>query len=164
MWKVTGYIHPRGSDQYGPLPAKTWVGDGTRYKLKHKVSRPVHADCTADEYNEGKAKAYVRWLANRDGITIPALKQRVIWSGFYSATKTRNVKHYNGVRTQPAFMKRIEAVEWGHKEPVYNTRKDGRRGAYLYSNWICELRIDIPHWDWEPAEPAFEQLDWAQAA
>lgn len=100
---------------------------------------------TNDAYNEERAIAYAKWLAARDGVTVPkdyASKPRIVWSGVYEGQTYR---------------KRIQAVEWGNRweERIYNTRKDGRRGAYSHTikHFDVALRIEIPHWDWLPVEP-----------
>lgn len=165
-WKVYNAFLPYGSRDgkaLGPLPCKRWIPDGKRYKIKHKVTEP---ECSLDatQYNAAQALKYARWLAARDGVTIPAgLKSKVVWSGVTSATKTRNVHHWNGTRTQAAYLKRVQAVAWGRDHEVYNTRKDGRRGAWLYNEFRAELTIEIPNWDWEPTEPV-EQFELEELA
>lgn len=59
--------------------------------------------------------------------------------------------------------RRVQAVEWGHDEEVYNTRKDGRQGAYIYTKFVAELRIEIPNWDFDPRQPV-EEIDLEMAA
>jgi hypothetical protein len=87
------------------------------------------------------AIAYAMWLAKRDGITIPTdcEKPRAVWSG---VNKLRGSKWI--------FERRIRAVSWGHEKDVYNTRKNGKRGAFLYRAFEAELTIELPHWDWQP--------------
>lgn len=96
--------------------------------------RCITTQSSAD-YNEGRALQYAKWLAARDGVELPKLKTKCVWSGVY-----------RGARWQ----RRIRAVEWGRDEDVYNTRKDGRRGAWLYTRFVPELTIEIPNWDFDP--------------
>jgi hypothetical protein len=143
------------ADEHSELLLRSFKGGrlSTRFKYSQKGA------ASADEYNERRAKEYARWLMKRDGIEMPtygAGKCRVVWSGFYSATKTRNVHHWDGNQIHQAYIRRIEAVEWGREEEQYNERKNGRRGAWTHNKWICELRINIPNWDFEPAEPVEE--------
>jgi hypothetical protein len=100
------------------------------YRVKHRVTNGLKSGETPTEYNESRAIKYVRWLANRDGVVIPYGKDVRITYRLNSASK-----------------KRISAVEFGHKEEVYNTLKSGKRGAFLYKQFVCDLRIEIPHWD-----------------
>lgn len=158
-WKVYNAFFAWGSrdkDVQGPMPCKRWIPDGKRYKVRHKVTVPA-SELDSTDYNAAQAVKYALWLAARDGVVIPAgLTRRVVWSGIYSATKTRNVHHWNGTQTQAAYLKRVRAVEWGREHEVYNTRKDGKRGAWLYNEFRAELTIEIPNWDWEPKEPVEE--------
>ena len=140
----------------GPTPCKRWrYAPGERAK-KNKLHYRWHYDprgsIDADAYNEKLARRYVEWLAERDGIKIPNCpKSRVVWSGFYSASKKRKHKRWSGeIVEQEAYCKRIQAIEWGRDEERYNTRKDGRRGAWSHNEFMPDLRIEIPHWDFEP--------------
>lgn len=164
-WKVYDVYETRSGAIYGPLPCKRWLPvKGARYKVKHKVTNGFKASGTADEYNAGRARAYAEWLARRDGITIPkGLKCRVEWSVFYHPTKKRLAKGWNGPVEREVYCKRIQAVTWGREEQRYNSRKEGRRAAYSYTVFVEELRIEIPNWDWCPAEPV-ETLDLELAA
>lgn len=161
----------RTSTIYGPLPCKRWVPDGKPYRLKHKIT-PAYRDMRDAEQkratDERRAIQYARWLAARDGKAIPALPVcRVQWDGIYSATETRTIVSGYPKRPQAiaAYLKRIRAVEWGWDEKVYNTRKDGTRGAYLCTEFRAEFTIEIPHWDWEPAAPIEEtELEFRLAA
>jgi hypothetical protein len=102
-------------------------------------------------YNEVRAIAYAKWLAERDGIELPKMECRVVWSGFVSGSKTRKRTRWDGsVEVNKAWCNRISAVEWGREHEVYNTLKNGRRGAWLYNEFRAELTIEIPHWDFEP--------------
>jgi len=100
----------------------------------------------SDEDWERTAIAYAKWIAARDGIVLPpptwGLKPRAIWSGVYSKARTN--------RGRPIWERRIKSVEWGREENVYNTRTDGRQGAWSHKAWKSELTIELPHWDWQP--------------
>lgn len=161
----------------------------SRFAAKHKVEQDAvtieqsqerlhyhtpksRGDATADAYNERRAIDYAAWLANRDGLAVPAernIKKRCDWSGIYSEVKTRTGRHWDGnrftMKAQATYIKRIRAVEWGteSKEEVYNTRKDGRRGAWLHNitHFEVMLRVEIPHWDFEHPEPVEELLEQA---
>lgn len=119
--------------------------------------KPLVGDA-AKELNEWHAVEYVNWIAKRDGLTIPLCPvQKIIWSGIYSAHETHTHRRYDGTLVKsPRYLHRIQAVAWGHNEEIYNTRKNGQRGAYLYTSFVEEFRIEIPHWDFEPA-PAIEE-------
>lgn len=104
--------------------------------VKHKARRAKLISTPAkSDYNwEHTAVAYARWLASRDGIEIPAGFSRATceWSGVHSATKTN--KHGRAV-----WERRIMAVRFsGHA--------------------VTGPRIEIPNWDWQPAEPV-ETID-----
>ena len=114
---------------------------------------------SSNQYTEKLALRYVQWLAQRDGLTIPSrLKSRCVWSGFTSKYKTRTIgaREWREARTQEAYCRRVQAVEWGREEERYATRKDGLRGAWTHNEWVAEFRIDIPHWDFEHPEPVDE--------
>ncbi len=154
---ASGYSRAAGGEVYGPLPRKRWVGPHSSKKPNKLSYRWRYtASGTADEYNEKLASRYVQYLAARDGLKIPSLKSRVVWSGFYSAWRTRNVRSYSGASNQPVYCRRVQAIEWGHEEERYNERKDGRRGAWTHNEFVPEFRIDIPHWDFEHPEPVEE--------
>ena len=128
---------------HGPLPEKRWIPAATdkRHKVRHssKVSR---AACTesADRMNERHAIEYARWLAGRDGISIPQdAAPRVDWSEVRELTgKSR---------------KRARAVEFGRDV----TERTGHgRNAYTSHRWDVAVRIEIPNWDFVPAEPVEE--------
>jgi hypothetical protein len=172
-WQVYDFFHPGGTSREmlnlaGPLPRKRWIADRKKYRVRHRII-PAYTDVrNADEKrraDEKTAEAYARWLAARDGIALPTgCKVRVEWSGVYSKFKTRNVHHWSGTKTQEAYLKRIRAVSWGKDHEVFNTRKDGRRGAWLYNEFRAELTIEIPHWDFEPAPPIEEIISEGIAA
>lgn len=172
-WKVygasagNGYSRDAGGEVYGPLPLKLWIRvPGEKYRIRHKVT-PAHVEPRDKDrdrkIDERRAKQYALWLAQRDGLAIPCGECRVEWAGIYSTTQTRKVRSWNGVRTQAAYLPRIRAVEWGRMQPCYNTRKDGRRGAWTHDEFVAYLRIEIPHWDFEPTEPV-EETEFLQAA
>jgi hypothetical protein len=58
---------------YGPLPVKRWVKSATdkRHKLSYKFSFKRSGSEDANEYNSRRATEYARWLAKRDGISLP---------------------------------------------------------------------------------------------
>lgn len=124
---------------------------------------------TAEEYNARRAVQYAEWLAERDGLAVPAernIKARCDWTGIYSKARTRNSRRWDGsLSEQPAYLKRVRAVEWGTewKEEVYNTRKDGKRGAWSHNlmHFDVLLRVEIPNWDFEHPEPVEELLEQA---
>jgi hypothetical protein len=124
---------------------------------------PGYGQLPFDDYAALVAIKYAKWLAARDGIEIPRrLKTRPVWGGFYSAWRKRRQRYWDGVRTVEVWCKRIQAVEWGHEEERYNQRKDGTQGAWTHNEWVADLRIDIPHWDFEhPPIEACEILDAA---
>jgi hypothetical protein len=137
-------------------------------KPEPKVSyrwRPGRGELTKIERDAEIAEKYARWLAARDGVSIPHGKIRVDWRHVYGEHRTRPVKKWDGtIRPQQIAERRACAVEWGHEEEVYNTRKDGKRGAWLYNQFVADLRIEIPNWDFDPAEPTEELLPSAVAA
>lgn len=170
-WKVYGYMEPGNHYTHGPLPRKRWVKEKTdkRCKLAYRWHYSQRGGEDDAAFNERRAIAYAQWLAARDGLTIPTdrgIKAKCHWDGIYSAIRKRKSRRWDGsVSEQAAYLKRIRAVEWGteRKEEVYNTLKTGKRGAWLYNitHFDVQLRVEIPHWDWEPAEPQEELLEVA---
>jgi hypothetical protein len=149
-WIVTGAMLPTYSSAcdgtHGPLPCKRWIKSPA--DKRHKVSKRnlTPSRVVKDDASwERTAILYAEWLARRDGVALPGGNERpkAEWSGVYSKTR-------KGARGQAIYERRICSVAWGHKEPVYNTRKDGRRGAWLYDQFVPVLTITIPHWDWQP--------------
>jgi hypothetical protein len=122
-------------------------------KLKHHTPRPG-SDLTTDDYNEQRAIAYALWLVERDGIELSKGKTRCNWSGFRSAYRTRQ---HRG-KDHAVYCRRVESVAWGFEEDVFNTRKDGRRGAFLYKKFVEETRVPIPNWDFEQVPPVDEAM------
>ena len=122
---------------------------------KSKTPTPARLSKEAREAREeAKVIAYARWLASRDGIEIQssyeyACKISVDWRTVYSRYRKRVRRFWNGTHEVETTYKRAAAVEWGHDESVYNTRKDGRQGAFLYRQFVCDVRIEIPNWDFE---------------
>lgn len=115
-----------------------------------------------NRYNELAAMRYARWLLVREGKEVPVLECRVEWGGVYSLHKTRQHKCWNGeTAKREIYCRRVRAVIWGRKKtPVYNTRKDGRRGAWSHDTFEIEMRVVIPHWDFEhPPIELCEALD-----
>jgi len=130
-------------------------------KLRYHWQPPRGGD--ASEYNKGRAIAYARWLAARDGITIPpGLEPRAVWSGFYSAHLKTRRKFWSGVKECDVWCKRVRAVEFGRTLSVEIHDKRNRFKGYR-DEWVCEMTIPIPHWDFEPREP-IEEVEQAMAA
>jgi hypothetical protein len=96
---------------------------------------------------------YARWLAQRGGIALPTawgVEPKVYWDGVYGAHNAIG-KPYKKAR----YERRARAVAWGRYEDRYNTRKDGKRGAWTHKEFVEEVRIDIPNWDFI-LQPAVE--------
>ena len=152
-WQVFDFMHPEGSGKTsglaGPLPRKRWVKQPTdkRHKLgyRFKYSRTAGTE-TADEMNERHAIEYARWLARRDGIEIPpGTVARADWSGVTDAAGK--------------WRRRVEAVEFGRVREEWKIVGTGRsRRGETTKHWACASRIEIPSWDWQPAEPVEEIL------
>ena len=144
------YGYSRGGEVHGPLPVKRWIKsskDPKQHKLKYKFHYSQRASESAESYNERRAVAYARWLAQRDGVAIPDdADAQVVRSGFESAAKVHKT------RNAPVFCPRIRAVEFGRSQKTYGDRS-GRN-----SQFTAALTIEIPHWDWEPREPVEELL------
>jgi hypothetical protein len=172
-WQVYNYMEPCDFDTCGPLPRKRWVKrPGEKYKMAYKAPRKVATLLPggADAYNKRNAIAYARWLAARDGITIPTtLKCRIEYSYVYSSFRKRKVRSWAGVSEQASGQRRgqrrIRSVSWGRDIERYFPRKDGRQGAWTHTEFVPELTIAIPHWDFEhpPIEETIED-DTAKAA
>lgn len=113
---------------------------------------------------ERKAQEYARWLAQRDGITLPSGLIRVEWGHHTSTWRRKNQHFWNGTREVAATERRIRAVEWGREVAVYNERKDRRRGAWLYNRFDVDVRIEIPNWDFDPPPPVEEIIEDAAIA
>ena len=78
----------------------------------------------------------------------------MVWSGVYSATRMHTTKKWDGSKhVAGVYEKRAAAVEWGRERPVYNTRRDGKQGAWLYDEFVATFRIDLPNWDFNPEAP-----------
>ena len=120
-----------------------------------KVRRCVPNTNKSDDQWEHVAVNYARWLAARDGIAVPNRELRVEWSGVYNEFKKRKQPYRNGLSA--TYERRIQAVTWGYKKPIYSERKAGRQGAWI-DEWVIELRIELPHWDFVPAPPTEELL------
>jgi hypothetical protein len=92
------------------------------------------------------AITYVKWVANRRDIELPNRCEcpciKVCWSSVGLSTQTKTGRY--------RYERRIRSVCWGHKEEVYNIRKDKKQGAYLYTKFVTELEIELPFWDWQP--------------
>ena len=125
------------------------------HKHKKYTARVLPNTNKSDAQWERVAVNYAQWLAARDGIVIPKSKLRVEWSGVYNEFKKRKQPYRNGRRA--TYERRIQAVTWGYKKPIYSERKAGRQGAWI-DEWVIELRIELPHWDFVPAPPTEELL------
>lgn len=167
MWEFYGFMEPRDWDTYGPLPRKRWIAKPgeKQYRLTYKAPKTVRPAESTAGYNEQRAKLYAEWLAARDGIEIPLdLKCVVDWSGINSAYRKHKTKRWDGSPSEtPAFQRRIQSVSWGRKQERFNTRKDGQRGAWTHNEFVAEITIQIPNWDFEHP-PLIEDTDLAEAA
>ena len=138
--------------QQGPLPMKRWrYGPGERgkkHRFAYRASSKVARVDKSDEAWLATAIEYAKWIAKRDGIDLPApgtyRKTRADWSGAYSTTR----KASNGGFV---YERRIRAVQWGDEVERFNTRKDGRRGAFIGKEQVTYFEIVLPNWDWQPA-------------
>jgi hypothetical protein len=114
--------------------------------------RPPH------NWAEQQAIEYARWLAARDGIVLPTGKEVKIWIDWQtveSKTKKTSRRRWDGsVIEQPALERRAASVAWGHDEP----RKMPGRYGWRYNEFVCDVRIDIPHWDFDPDPPVEETI------
>ncbi|WP_454629570.1 hypothetical protein [Bradyrhizobium cenepequi] len=146
-WQVFDFMEPQGYDRkgamHGPLPCKRWVKSPSdkRHKLNYRFrfSRAGTGE-KADDMNARHAIEYARWLALRDGMEIPAdTAPRVDWSGITDAAGK--------------WRKRIRAVEFGSSRTI---RQGYGRNAYTSYHWDIAVRIEIPNWDFVPAEPVEE--------
>lgn len=103
-------------------------------RLRFRVTKTTGNTNSIHDRNKARAIEYAKWLAARDGLELP------------NSPKIRFCI-YSG------------QVQWGREEDVYNTRKDGRRGAWQGKCFEAEFTIQIPHWGWTPAEPVEEILE-----
>ena len=142
-WRV---VPPKG---LSPVTIKV-----ERYRYRPRKAVLLGSDITAHNAGEKQAIGYVRWLAGRDKIEIYSgysCKTRCDWRDVDIPGKTVGRHYYNGTRQVQATEKRISAVEHGHEEEVFKIRKDGSRGAFLYKQFVCDVRIEIPNWDFVPS-------------
>ena len=65
----------------GPMPRKRWVRDGKKHRLSYRAPKHPPDPATSDTTMERKAAEYARWLARRDGKTLPDGRVCVHWSG-----------------------------------------------------------------------------------
>ena len=158
-----------------------------KYNPKYKTTYP--AERRTDAEWEETALTYARWLAAKRGIEVPQAGLRgprsygysmptgvtyacVQWADVYEGRTRKRTRKWSGevVYVQIA-TRRIRAVQWGYERGVYNTRKNGKQGAWLYNEFVPELEIELPHWDWVPKvidltdvlelDPAWEVLPLA---
>ncbi|WP_315743125.1 hypothetical protein [Bradyrhizobium sp. SZCCHNR1075] len=122
---------------YGPLPIKRWIkriGE-RKWRMTYRPSKLVTAakdGLRAKEVTSRMAGEYAQWLAKRNGITIPAdAVPQVVWSQVGNDPKDVRVSAVN-----------------------YHEKGHGRWGHSTKHI----LTIDIPHWDWTPADPIEETL------
>jgi hypothetical protein len=165
MWKVIGAME--GTDEYGrkpaiygPLPCKVWTGGTQKRWRKIKPHVPPTSRDRDATRGERHAIEYAEWLCKRDGREVPSHchHTHIVWNSVEVGTHERKRK-WGGTQTVIVTEPRVEAVEWGHMREVYNERKDGRRGAWLYNEFVAEFRVDFPNWDFNPAEPQEEIVD-----
>ncbi|MCW2195056.1 hypothetical protein AB7M45_007829 [Bradyrhizobium elkanii] len=127
----------------GPLPEKRWIKHASdkRHKVRHssKVTRST-GGVSANDLNERHTLEYARWLAQRDGITIPPGSEYIV---------QRADVNVPGSKPQS----RIRAVEFGKRR---TTQSGYGRSACTRHHWDVAARIEIPNWDWQPAEPVEE--------
>jgi hypothetical protein len=130
-------------------------------KRYRKLKAHVEPWAPTDEWRKQQAITYVRWLAARDGIKLPKRGEiRVEWSSVDSKTRTHTHRRWDGsLLKYPIQERRIRAVSWGHEEERFNKRKDGRQGAWMHNEFVAEVTIDIPNWDFEPDPPVEEIVD-----
>lgn len=140
-WQFYGFMEPWNPSAYGPLPCKRWIPDGKRHKLNYKWHYSQRGGLDNESYVKRCAIAYAEWLAARDGLQVP----------MGNSVKPR-VDYGLCVNVKGKYASRPRAVEWG--------TEDGRRGAWSYTERRFEvlLRVEIPHWDWSPAEPVEETI------
>jgi hypothetical protein len=134
-WQVYGAMHGRDARKgfpivYGPLPCKRWEAapSDRKYRVKRGATESLSGRASVKEYTAERAELYARWLAQRDGVAIPAgCKVAVCWSSVDVPGKAR---------PEP----RVYAVTWTKHD--WSTR-NGHTAELL-------LTIAIPHWDWVP--------------
>jgi hypothetical protein len=134
VWQVYGAMHGRDARKgfpviYGPLPCKRWLPmPGER---KHRVKRggdSITGRAGVKDYTAERADLYARWLAQRDGLTVPdACKGLPVWSSVIVPGK---------LRPEP----RVCAVVFRALRTAWSSETHGE----------ALLTIAIPHWDWVP--------------
>jgi hypothetical protein len=145
-WKVIGFHNasgdgpsprtPRGTMRnptwdyrvaFGPHPRKAWVktvGERRARLPKAKNALAGSDGATKREVNERMAINYALWLAKRDGIELPRDRDGYV------------------VRGKPFWN---TALSNGKPEPrIASVSFHGKTGGQI---------IQIPNWDWTPAEP-----------
>jgi hypothetical protein len=89
-----------------------------------------------------------------------AISYRVEWGHVESKHKRRCRRprwQGDAAAEFPATLERVRAVEFGFGRNTHNERRDGRQGAYRYTEFVPEIRIEIPHWDFE-----HPPLEWCE--
>ena len=127
------------------------------FAFEKPVRKPAFKRDThpADKVRKHMAIEYAKWLMKRDGVVLPVIDY---WSG-------ENIRVDWGYVDVPGHKhgeQRAIAVEWGHQEGVY-MEVSKRRRRYLDTQFVPDLRIEIPNWDFVPVEPVEETLDDAGA-
>jgi hypothetical protein len=156
-----------------PWGVRVLMGDGVPTYLNHKPSRAMLAAMqaamtTSRAYSPERATetalAYVRWLAERDGITLPK-ETAGRTPGRFSSDGTRLEVEWGYVETPGKSWRsgqRIRALRW--VDGIYSEYRDVqriRRGKPVTISERCEpywvpdpdktpLRIEIPNWDHVP--------------
>jgi hypothetical protein len=141
----------------GKPPVSPFAAKVERKRFK-KLTAQVPARKPSDDWYRQQAINYALWLAKRDGIEIPrGVQARVNWSGVCSKTRMHTHKRWDGsLHRHPIYEQRAESVSFGREEPRYNKRKDGRQGAWSHNEFVPEVTIGIPNWDWQPDQPVEE--------
>lgn len=150
MWKVVGHMNAgdgrRGKVPFGPHPVKVWQGP---HRVKgYRRRKPVSATraCAPASVNM-QAETYARWLAARDGISVPALcRVAVHMTTIESAHRTMM---RNG-RAVPKVESRVMAVSFAEVSEA------DRYGRVVDTGRV--VHIELPNWSFDPRDPV-EEVD-----
>jgi hypothetical protein len=130
---------------FGPLPMKRWVkmpGEKRPRKVKAQKPGPQRSADDALTINARHAIEYARWLAARDLKTIPkAVTEIDRYRHPRGATPRFKVEDYDA---PGAALWRWLDIPGGKRE---------RRFHSVVFKGTETLEIDIPHWDFIPADP-----------